>query len=203
MGVNTTNGYFYLPEYGASGTAEKALYDAGQQVADTQIEANKDAIDGKIGSLADDTTPELGGDLDLVTYSIGFAAALATDHSYKGIVDVVAVGESVVFGQLLYFDWTEKEFKLAKADAVGTTPALAIALEDKSSGENCKLLRMGYIRDDSWEFAGSIVYLSDATAGAATTTVPSTSEHFVQRVGQAKSADIMYFNPSIDIGEVS
>ena len=37
MGVNTTHGYFYLPGYGVSGVAEKALYDAGQQVADTAI----------------------------------------------------------------------------------------------------------------------------------------------------------------------
>ena len=53
MGVNTTNGYFYLPDYGASGTDEKALYDAGQQVADTQIEANKNAIEAMSG---DDVT---------------------------------------------------------------------------------------------------------------------------------------------------
>jgi hypothetical protein len=155
-----------------------------------------------LANVVEDTTPQLGGDLDLNTHNIDITAPLASDHTYEGIIDSQAVGESVVFGNLLYFNWTDKEWKLAKADAIGTTPALAIALETKADGATCKLLRMGYIRDDTWDFAGSMVYLSDATAGATTTTAPSTSEHFVQRVGQAKSADIMYFNPSIDIGEV-
>ena len=37
MGANTTKGYFYLPALGASGQSELDLYNAGQQVADTQL----------------------------------------------------------------------------------------------------------------------------------------------------------------------
>ena len=65
------------------------------------------------------------------------------------------------------------------------------------------MLRQGYIRDDSaFEFAGAMVYVSEATAGAVTSTCPSTAGNQIQRVGQAKSADILYFNPSIDVGEI-
>lgn len=133
---------------------------------------------------------------------IEVSAALSGDHSYSGIIDSQAVGESVVFGNLLYFNWTDKEWKLAKADAAATTPALAIALESKTDGQTCKLLRQGYIRDDTWNFTAAMVYLSDTTAGSVLSAAPSDSGDQVQRVGQAKSADIMYFNPSIDVGEI-
>ena len=46
MGANTTNGWFYLPALGASGQAELDLYNAGQEIADAQIEANKNALAG-------------------------------------------------------------------------------------------------------------------------------------------------------------
>jgi len=43
-GTTTTNGYFYLPGYGAYGLTELAEYNTYMQTADTQIEANKDAV---------------------------------------------------------------------------------------------------------------------------------------------------------------
>jgi len=43
-GTYTTNGYFYLPGYGSYGVAEWEEYNTYMQIADTQIEANKNAI---------------------------------------------------------------------------------------------------------------------------------------------------------------
>lgn len=43
-GNYTTNSYFYLPEYGAYGTTEYDAYNTAMEVADNQIEANKDSI---------------------------------------------------------------------------------------------------------------------------------------------------------------
>jgi len=147
---------------------------------------------------------------DAVTYShihntdttMNLANALTNDHSYSGLEDSQLVGESVVFGQLLYFNWTDKEWKIAKADVATTMPGLRIALESKNDGQACKMLVMGYIRDDSaFEFTGSMVYAS-ATTGTMTSTAPSTTGQQVQRVGVAKSADILFFDPSIDVGEI-
>jgi len=134
---------------------------------------------------------------------LSIATALSSDHTYVGITDSKAVGENVVFGQLLYFDWAATEWKLAKANAVGTTPALRIALEDKGDGETCLMLVRGYIRDDSaFEFTTAIGYLSIANFGAVQYTVPSVAGNQVQRVGIGISADIMFFNPSVDVGEI-
>ena len=134
---------------------------------------------------------------------LDFYNALASDHTYSGITDSQPVGESVVFGQLLYFNFTDKEWKKAKADASTTMPGLRIALEAKADGQTCKMLVMGYIRDDSaFEFAGAMVYVSAATAGAMTSTCPTTIGNQIQRTGYAKSADILFFSPSIDVGEL-
>jgi len=143
------------------------------------------------------------GTANIVPTSLSIAGALGSDHTYLGITDSKNVGENVVFGQLLYFDWTDTEWKLAKANAVGTTPAMRIALETKGNGEACLMLVTGYIRDDSaFEFTAAIGYLSIATGGAVQYAAPSSAGNQVQRVGIGISADILYFDPSIDVGEI-
>ena len=109
----------------------------------------------------------------------------------------------MAFGQLLYFNWTDKEWKLANANVVTTMPGTRIALESKNDGQACLMLVKGYIRDDSaFDFAGAMVYVSATTAGAMTSTAPSTAGQQLQRIGVAKSADILFFDPSIDVGEI-
>jgi len=143
------------------------------------------------------------GTANIVPTLLSIATALGDDHTYIGITDSKNVGENVIFGQLLYFDWTDTEWKLAKANAVGTTPAMRIALETKANGEACVMLVTGYIRDDSaFEFTAAIGYLSITTGGAVQYAAPSVAGNQVQRVGIGISADIMYFCPSIDTGEI-
>jgi len=129
-------------------------------------------------------------------------APLGADHTYSGLTDIQTVGESVVFGDLLYFNWTTKRWKKTDADAAATMPGLRIALQDKPDGQVCKMLVMGYIRDDSaFNFAGAMIYAS-VTPGAMSSTAPTGTGDQVQRVGVAKSANILFFDPSIDVGEI-
>lgn len=81
-----------------------------------------------------------------------FTNALASDLTWSGDIDTQPVGESVTFGALLYFDWTDKEWKLADADLAANMPGLRIALESKTDGQACLMLVMGYIRIDAWDF---------------------------------------------------
>jgi len=134
---------------------------------------------------------------------LSIATALSSDHTYLGITDSKNVGENVVFGDLLYFDWTQTEWMKAKADVYATARCRRIALESKANGEACLMLVKGYIRDDSaFNFTTAIVFLSITTAGATQSTVPSVAGNQVQIVGTAISADIMEFNPSMDVGEI-
>ncbi len=129
-----------------------------------------------------------------------FDPTLSTDHTYSGQTTTEVVGESVEFGDLLYFDWTDKEYKKAAKGAEATMPTTTIALESKANGESCLLLRRGFIRDDSWTFGAAIVMTG--AAGAPTTTLPDTEGDQVQRIGTAIAASKMYFNPDLTVVEV-
>jgi len=133
-----------------------------------------------------------------------YYSALGNDHTYSDNADTDSqpVGEAVAFGDLLYPDWTAGEWLKTDADLAAKMPGLRIALESKTDGQTCLMLVKGYIRDDSaFEFTASMVYVS-ATTGGVTSTAPSIAGQQLQRVGVAKSADILFFDPSIDVGEI-
>ena len=131
-----------------------------------------------------------------------FYNALAEDHTWSGDKDTQLVGEVVAFGDSLYFDWATKRYKKSDADSAATMPGERIALESKTDGQTCLMLVKGYIRDDSaFEFTASMVYAS-CTPGAMSSTAPTETGDQIQRVGTAKSADILFFDPSIDVGEI-
>lgn len=131
-----------------------------------------------------------------------FDSTLATDHSYSGLTLTLTAGETVVFGDILYFNFTDKEVKKADADAAATMPAVCIALEGKDDGQAILVLIFGYIRDDTYNFTATNVYVSDGTAGTTQSTAPADSGDQVQRIGFAFHADKMFFCPSTDVGEI-
>jgi hypothetical protein len=50
--------------------------------------------------------------------------------------------------------------------------------------------------------ANSVYYTSDGTAGTITATAPTTSGHFVQRIGMALSTTVLFVNVGLDVGTV-
>ena len=130
-----------------------------------------------------------------------FYNALSSDHTWSGDKDTQPVGESVVFGDLLYFSWAYKQWWKSNANNTLSMPGLRIALESKTDGQACLMLVKGYIRNDAWDFTATLVY-ADVANGTITSTAPSVAGQQVQRVGVAKSADILFFDPSIDVGEI-
>jgi len=124
------------------------------------------------------------------------------DKSYSGIDTEGTVGENVVVGDALYLKADGKWWK-ADASAAVTMPTEAIALDDKSADELCKLLLYGFLRDNSWSYTvGGLLYVS-ITAGSPTQTRPSGAGEQVQVIGFAYAATIIFFNPSYELVEVS
>jgi hypothetical protein len=81
------------------------------------------------------------------------------------------------------------------ATVVTAMPAVCVA----SSSTACVF--SGTITTGTWT-AGGVLYLSDATSGALTQTIPSASGHFIQRIGVAISSSVMLVIPSLDVGTI-
>ena len=185
-----------------SGDMTKAVYDTDADDIVDKAETIDDGA-GNSSTAADVKDAVTKKHTQNTDTTLVLTNALADDHTYSGELDSQPVGESVVFGDLLYFNWTDSEWKKAIADAYATTPAERIALETKADGETCIMLVKGYIRDDSaFDFGASRIFLNDDTAGTCDDTAPAESGDQIQVVGTAKSADILFFNPSIDVGEI-
>ena len=175
------------------------IYNSGISKWDTAVKSEI--------NIVEDTTPQLGGDLEYNEHSLVFNTTLTSDDTASGDIITVTFGESVVFGKLCYPDGTDNEWKLALGtNAAVTVPAMGVALETKANGETGKLLLRGLIRDATFFSTfglGDILYLSDGTAGSWLNAAPSTSGDIVQIVGFALAANYAYFNPDYTFVEVS
>jgi hypothetical protein len=153
-----------------------------------------------ISNVVEDTTPQLGGDLDLNQKCIDISTALGTDLTAVGLIDSVTVDTNATgVGAALYMA-ADGNYDEADADAAATMPVTTLALETGTGTK--EILLQGYIRKDAWSWTpGGLIY-ADVTTGALSQTAPSGSGDQVQVVGWAKSADILYFNPSLVLVEV-
>ncbi len=105
-------------------------------------------------------------------------------------------GSALTAGNLYY--QASGGLTAAKADAATSVPGVCLAI----SATACMyhgVYRFG--SSQSWT-AGQVVYVSDSSAGALVTTVPTTSGHYVQRVGVALAADTILLMPSLDVGGI-
>jgi len=149
------------------------------------------------------TAPTLGGITQLAeAASISLDAALA-DQSWSGITIAGTAGATLAFGQLVYLAAADSRWELTDSDSVTTADRMLgmVVLAAAADGDPTRLLLMGNIRADSQFPAmtiGSALYISDTTAGAILTTIPTGADNVVRRVGYALTADELYFNPSMD-----
>ena len=193
----------------SSAFAEADAASAAAAAASSKIAAQSsvwEAGGGGISSVVDDTSPALGGDLSYNEKNQVFDIALTSSGTAAGDIITVTFGESVVFGNVVYPNPTDNEWKKALGTNAATTfPAMGIALETKSDGQTGKLLLRGTIRDDtifSGAAAGDIVYLSDGTAGLVVYAAPSDSGDIVQILGFALGSGYIFFNPDYTFVEV-
>lgn len=127
---------------------------------------------------------------------------LGTDHTWSGITCDGVAGETLAFPEVCYRK-SDSKFWKADADAEASMPVIALATAAISAEATGVLLLRGYVRDDTWTWTvGGLIYAS-TTAGGLTQTAPSEFGDQVQVVGVAITADIMYFDPSPVLVEIS
>lgn len=156
-----------------------------------------------IDNVVDDTTPQLGGDLDTNRNNILFAKSGNTDFDSNG--DIIKFGSgSTVQGELCYLT-SSGTWVAADADATGTAGGvlLAIALGTDPDVDGM-LLRGMFTLDHDPGTIGDELYVS-TTAGDITSTAPSGTGDIVRVVGYCLDSTNgqIWFNPSNDFIELA
>ena len=171
----------------------------------------EDEVDVTIGNTTTSTTTIAGSLLATSGVSLLEASSLdivapllpTADHTAKGLTAQMLAGGTIAAFQTVCIHTTTGEVVISDSDAIGTMPVIGIAPAAISDTATGTILLQGFIRDDTWNWTlGGILYAS-TTAGAMTHTAPTGTGDFVQAVGIALSADVVYFNPSLTLVEVA
>ncbi|MHA1462019.1 MAG: hypothetical protein ACTSQ0_03015 [Candidatus Heimdallarchaeota archaeon] len=144
-------------------------------------------------NVVEDTTPQLGGDLELNGHNIDLGPILTVDATYKGkIMTVVVDDASAEFGKLLY---CAADFHYELSDPTDASPykmpVRCMALESGTGSK--KVLLEGQVCKTSWNWSAGDLFAT--TSGDMTLTTPALSGDKVQKVGWTLSADTIYFKP--------
>lgn len=129
----------------------------------------------------------------------GYNDSSTFTHNYGREITVRVrntTNDTIANGQLVYYSNTgtghTADIKLAKADAFITQTTIGMATMDIPKNQFGEVTRIGEVHDVDTDgmTVGDILYLSPTTAGAYTTTRPSTEAgHFVAPIGRVVYAD--------------
>ena len=164
--------------------------------------ASAAAVASATSDVVDDTTPQLGGDLDMNGKSITITpTAGGSDETESGIIATLTAGETLAFGEVCYLK-SDGKYWLADSSDDTAIPAVVMALGAISADASGSFLKRGFLRDDSYSWTvGGLLYAS-TTGGAISQTAPSGSGQIVQVLGYAYSATVIYFSPNLGTLEI-
>lgn len=168
-----------------------------------------------ISDLVKDTTPQLGGDLDVNGHTIQLGEssfqldpAISADGKWSGITETGIAGDTLVFGDVCYYAVADSRWELAKADVVATSGGVKLGicvLAAANNGSATEMLLYGKI-NAAGKFPaltiGAPCYLSETTAGSIVvgavgdnTGQPDGTDEVIRVVGKANSGDELFFCP--------
>lgn len=134
-------------------------------------------FNGKIANVVEDTTPQLGGNLDL---------------NSKAITIIATAGENLVSGNLCYLKNDGKYWKASNTAASTASTRLVLANATINANATGEFIVTGQYTTTGLS-AGSNYFVG--AAGAITTTSPTTEDYVVRPVGTALSTTVLEFNP--------
>lgn len=199
---NATSGTITLaPVAGALGTVTLSLparTDTLVTLAGTEVLTNKTLTSPTINAAS------VSGILQMAeNTSLTLDASLSADGTWSGVVIAGTAGATLAFGDLIYLSAADSRWELADADSVTTAGPVLLGmcvLAAAADGSATNILLQGNIRADAAFPALTIsapVYVG-TTAGDIQVAAPSGDNDVVRIVGQALTADSIYFNPSTD-----
>lgn len=142
-----------------------------------------------LANVSEDTTPQLGGDLDL---------------NSKAFTVELTASATVALGDVCYIN-SSGQAALIDADAVSTCDGqLLMAAESITATNSGTFVVFGVVGGFSSLTPGTVYYasLTGTTGNTATTTKPSASGDVVRKLYTALSSTTVFFNPSPDYGSI-
>lgn len=127
---------------------------------------------------------------------------LSADGTWSGIAVLGTAGYTQAFGDVVYLDPTDSRWEACDANAAAGADGdcrgnIGMVVSAGTDGNSCTILRVGKIRADANFPALTVnnpIYISE-TAGDITQTQPTTTDVVIRIIGQALTADEMYFCP--------
>ncbi len=191
-----TNATLVAANTSRAGLLTKAKFD------EIVVNNAKTGVTTQISNVLEDTTPQLGGDLDLNQNSIELDPTPTSDHTWNGHIITATAAENLVIGDVCYLNSAGKFAKI-DADAEATSKGFCvmstgtIALDATGT-----FLIEGFIRDDTWVWTIGAELWAPLTPGNPSATKPSVAGDIIRLMGYAYSADIIYFSPDKTYVEV-
>jgi hypothetical protein len=173
---------------------------AATLIGDTLNIPQYSAGGGGIAAVVDDTTPQLGGDLDLNTYdvtgtgNINITGTVTSDEflgDVNGAIRFTAKNESgatLLKGKVVSItgvSGNETLVDLADADDATARPAFGLVYADANNNAACEVITFGNLTDlnTSAFTEGDTLYVS-TSAGELTATPPSGESADIQNIGR-------------------
>ena len=132
-----------------------------------------------------------------------------SDETASGIVASFTAGEDLVRGEVVYFKAGDSKMWKAVATASGTMPVVAMAAADVSADAAGLFLLQGFLQDNGSFPAytvGGRLYAPEAETSSQNVpeqTQPDSDGDFVQDLGFAVTANIIYFKPGETVVEIA
>jgi hypothetical protein len=121
------------------------------------------------------------------------------DHDAQGVIFTFNAGATVTPFSPVYLA-EDNLVEEANASAIATMPCIGVSINtsDVTVGNPIKVLVMGLIRDDDFNFGthGAAVYVS-TTVGTMTSTAPSSTNNVVQVIGHSIEDDAIFVQPCL------
>ena len=134
--------------------------------------------------------------------NIKLIQALAANLTWTGITAIMTAGAALALPNACYVGGDSK-LELADADLATTMPVMCLVTANIAENATGEVLLLGFMRYDTWDWTpGGLIYAS-VDAGGLSQTAPVGAGDQVQVVGIAISADVIYFNPSFELVEIS
>ena len=179
-----------------AGVLTKAKFD------EIVVNTAKTGVTGEISNVVEDTTPQLGGTLEINEKAILIDVALSTDHTWTGPTQLITAGENLAIFETAYLKSDGKYWRIdadAEATAKGKIVMATAAISADATGIVLLPGEFSFIRDDStteWTVtaAGDTMFLS-TTVGDLTNDISGYTTGDIGRVaGYMETATILNFN---------